>query len=105
MSRINNAFQNGKAFIAFVTCGDPDIETTKNVILADSVINTGKTVVESYAPDMMVACCVINEKAVPLFRDNLYAVRVSSNSFVGAAQKTQTGTKGPDTTMRLFNQI
>ena len=78
---------------------------TKNVILADSVINTGKTVVEIYAPDMMVACCVINEKAVPLFRDNLYAVRVSSNSFVGAAQKTQTGTKGPDTTMRLFNQI
>ncbi len=29
MNRIASAFQNGKAFIAFITCGDPDIETTK----------------------------------------------------------------------------
>lgn len=28
MSKIANAFQNGKAFIAFITCGDPDLETT-----------------------------------------------------------------------------
>ena len=28
MSRIKNAFENGKAFIAFITCGDPDLETT-----------------------------------------------------------------------------
>lgn len=28
MSRIKEAFENGKAFIAFVTCGDPDLETT-----------------------------------------------------------------------------
>ena len=28
MSRIKNAFENGNAFIAFITCGDPDLETT-----------------------------------------------------------------------------
>ena len=28
MSRIKSAFENGKAFIAFITCGDPDLATT-----------------------------------------------------------------------------
>lgn len=28
MSNIAKAFENGKAFIAFLTCGDPDVETT-----------------------------------------------------------------------------
>ncbi|MCM1545298.1 MAG: tryptophan synthase subunit alpha, partial [Ruminococcus sp.] len=32
MSRIKQAFENGKAFIGFVTCGDPDLETTKQII-------------------------------------------------------------------------
>ena len=54
---------------------------------------------------MAVACCVINEKSVPLFDGQLYAVRVSKNSFVGSDTKVQKGNHGPDTTMRLFNQI
>ncbi len=29
---IEDAFKNGKAFIAFVTCGDPDMETTASVV-------------------------------------------------------------------------
>ncbi|MBE5846153.1 MAG: tryptophan synthase subunit alpha [Lachnospiraceae bacterium] len=33
MSKIRNAFVNGKAFIAFVTCGDPDLETTKRAVI------------------------------------------------------------------------
>ena len=28
MNRIQQAFANGKAFIPFITCGDPDLETT-----------------------------------------------------------------------------
>lgn len=78
---------------------------TKNVILVDSVINTGKTIQEIIEPDMYVACCVINKKAVSLFDNQLYAIRVSENSFVGANVQQQTGDKGPDTTMRLFNLI
>lgn len=34
MSRIKNAFANGKAFIAFITCGDPDLATTAEVVRA-----------------------------------------------------------------------
>ncbi len=32
MSKIKNAFANGKAFIPFITCGYPDIETTENCV-------------------------------------------------------------------------
>lgn len=32
MSNIKKAFENGKAFIAFVTCGDPDLATTASVV-------------------------------------------------------------------------
>ena len=78
---------------------------TKNVILVDSVINTGKTVQEILDPNMKVACCVINEQAVPKFSDFLYTVRVSKNSYVGKDVKKQEGKVGPDTTMRLFNQL
>lgn len=34
MSRISDAFQNGKAFIPFITGGDPDIETSYELIKA-----------------------------------------------------------------------
>lgn len=34
MSRIHKAFENGKAFIPFLTGGDPDIATTEKLILA-----------------------------------------------------------------------
>ncbi len=33
MSNIHKAFENGKAFIAFITCGDPDLETTKKILI------------------------------------------------------------------------
>ena len=34
MSNIKKAFENGKAFIPFITCGDPDLSTTKKVVIA-----------------------------------------------------------------------
>ena len=34
MSRIAEAFQKGKAFIPFITCGDPDLETTGAIVRA-----------------------------------------------------------------------
>lgn len=34
MSRIQEAFKNGKAFIPFITCGDPDLETTAKIVRA-----------------------------------------------------------------------
>lgn len=34
MSKIYKAFENGKAFIAFITCGDPDLDTTIKCVKA-----------------------------------------------------------------------
>ena len=34
MSRIQEAFQGKKAFIPFITCGDPDLETTEQLVYA-----------------------------------------------------------------------
>ncbi|MDD2351393.1 MAG: tryptophan synthase subunit alpha [Synergistaceae bacterium] len=36
MTRISEAFKNKKAFIPFITCGDPDLETTGRIIKAMS---------------------------------------------------------------------
>lgn len=34
MSNVKRAFENGKAFIAFLTCGDPDLSTTEALVRA-----------------------------------------------------------------------
>lgn len=34
MSNIEAAFKEGKAFIPFITCGDPDLETTEKIVYA-----------------------------------------------------------------------
>ena len=34
MNKISRAFENGKAFIAFITCGDPDLETSAAAVRA-----------------------------------------------------------------------
>ena len=44
MSNIKNAFKNGKAFIPFVTCGDPDLETTEQIVYA--MVEAGADLIE-----------------------------------------------------------
>ena len=44
MSNIKKAFENGKAFIAFITCGDPDLETTAAAIRA--AVENGADLIE-----------------------------------------------------------
>lgn len=48
MSNIKKAFENGKAFIAFVTCGDPDLETTERVVL--EAVKNGADLIELGIP-------------------------------------------------------
>lgn len=48
MSRIREAFQSGKAFIPFITCGDPDLETTKKIVKA--MVSSGADLVELGIP-------------------------------------------------------
>lgn len=48
MSNIRKAFENGKAFIPFITCGDPDIETTIKVVR--SAVENGADLIELGIP-------------------------------------------------------
>lgn len=48
MSRISKAFKSGKAFIAFITCGDPDLETTYKAVL--EAIDNGADLIELGIP-------------------------------------------------------
>lgn len=48
MSRIKKAFENGKAFIAFLTCGDPDLDTTATLI--QTIADAGADLIELGIP-------------------------------------------------------
>lgn len=48
MSNIRKAFENGKAFIAFITCGDPNLETTADAVKA--AVENGADLIELGIP-------------------------------------------------------
>jgi tryptophan synthase alpha chain len=48
MSNIGKAFEHGKAFIPFITCGDPDLETTAAVVRA--AVENGADLIELGIP-------------------------------------------------------
>lgn len=48
MSNIRKAFEKGKAFIAFITCGDPDLDTTAAAVRA--AVENGADLIELGIP-------------------------------------------------------
>ena len=48
MSNIKRAFENGKAFIPFITCGDPNLDTTAAAIRA--MVKNGADLIELGIP-------------------------------------------------------
>ena len=93
---------------------DAPVINTERVVIVDSVINTGKSIMriidelKNHNPgiDVIIAANVIQNEAVELLKDYLvFATRLSKNSFVGVNQSKQTGKTGPDTADRLFNLI
>ncbi len=48
MSKITEAFKNKKAFIPFITCGDPDLETTRELVYA--LEKSGASIIELGIP-------------------------------------------------------
>ena len=48
MSNISKAFENGKAFIPFITCGDPDLETTAKIV--KETVRAGADLIELGIP-------------------------------------------------------
>ena len=88
MNRITRAFENKKAFIAFITGGDPDIETTEQLILA--MAGSGVDIIEIGIPfsDPVAEGIVIqeaNERAlrsgctVDRLFDMIYRVRTKTD--------------------------
>lgn len=65
MSNIAKAFENGKAFIPFITCGDPDLETTAEIVKAMS--ENGADLIELGIPfsDPTAEGPVIQEANIP----------------------------------------
>ena len=70
MSRIPNAFKNGKAFIAFLTAGDPNVEKTVEFVL--TMEEAGCDLVEIGIPfsDPMAEGVVIQEANVRALNQN-----------------------------------
>lgn len=84
------------------------------VIIADSVINTGNSILtlitnlKKSNPNVKIciATNVIQRDALAKLSEySVFTVRVSDNKFVGKRQKKQIGTTGPDTADRLFNLL
>lgn len=70
MSKIKTAF-NKKAFIPFVTCGDPDIETTEKIVLA--MVEAGADLIELGIPfsDPTAEGVVIQEANLRALKGNI----------------------------------
>lgn len=48
MSNISKAFENGKAFVPFITCGDPSLEVTEEIVYA--MVEAGADLIELGIP-------------------------------------------------------
>ena len=71
MSKIKSAFADGKAFIPFLTCGDPDLETTE--ALVRTMAEAGADLIELGIPfsDPMADGPVIQEAATQALRNGM----------------------------------
>lgn len=80
------------------------------IIIADAVINTGKTILDFLSklknPNIILVSNVMSEKSLENFKDlNVYATRISSNSYKGSKVQVLKNGQGPDTGDRLFTNL
>ena len=71
MNKIADAFNNKKAFIPFITCGDPDLETSKEII--KSLAENGADLIELGIPfsDPTAEGPVIMEANIRALKNNV----------------------------------
>lgn len=71
MSKIKDAFRNGKAFIPFITCGDPDLDTTYDIVCA--MAENGADLIELGIPfsDPTAEGPVIQEANIRALKNNV----------------------------------
>ena len=67
MSRVRDAFADGKAFIPFVTAGDPELAVTEELIVA--MAEAGADLIEIGIPfsDPVAEGIVIQEADIPSY--------------------------------------
>ena len=71
MNKISDAFNNGKAFIGFVTAGDPDLNTSKEILL--SMSNGGCDLIEVGIPfsDPIAEGPIIQDANIRALKNNV----------------------------------
>ena len=71
MSNIHKAFESGKAFIPFVTCGDPSLDVTEQIVYA--MERAGADLIELGIPfsDPTAEGPVIQEANIRAFKGNV----------------------------------
>ncbi len=71
MSKIKEAFTNGKAFIPFITCGDPTLDTTKAAV--KEMVKAGADLIELGIPfsDPTAEGPVIQEANIRALKNNV----------------------------------
>ena len=94
--------------IMFSSTKDNDFSSYDVVIIADAVINTGKTILEVVeqikSKTIIVATNVISDKHLDNLKElDIFATRISKHSYRGSNNTTISNGKGPDTGDRLFN--
>lgn len=88
MSKIRAAFEKGKAIIAYITCGDPDLETTAAAVQA--AVENGANIIELGIPfsDPTAEGPVIQESSIRALQKGITTDKVFA--FVKDLRKTVT---------------
>ena len=78
MSKIQEAFKNGKAFIPFITCGDPNLNITAELVKA--AVDNGADLVELGIPfsDPVAEGPVIQEANVRALKGGVTTEKIFS---------------------------
>ena len=85
MSNIRKAFEGGKAFIPFITCGDPSLEITEQLVYA--MEEAGADLIELGIPfsdptaegPVIQEANVLSPAASPPIRSSIWSARSAGN--------------------------
>lgn len=104
---IADSLEESNDITILFSTNENDFSTYDTVVIADAVINTGKTIaeIERQIKDkkVIIATNVISAKYLDNLKElDIFATRISDRSYEGIATKTISNGKGPDTGERLF---
>ena len=108
MGIADNLDKSNNVEVIFTPLKEMDFSKFDYVLIADAVINTGRTIFEIMEQinnkNVIVATNVLSEKNIDAFEKiNVYTTRISKHSYKGSDIKVISNGNGPDTGDRLFN--